>query len=110
MEDTGRGRSRDHIRDKNCTRRPTTCAARIRERRLCEKLTIVCYRIGRTRVVRASGGEHGRVFHCYQAQSLIDVMSLDLFYVVEKHLPVMASTNDACLLLEKNLTWTSAFA
>ena len=43
-------------------------------------------------------------FTCYQAQSLIDVMSLDLFYVVEKLLPVMASTMDACLLLEKNLS------
>ena len=43
-------------------------------------------------------------FTAYQAQSLIDVMSLDLFYVVEKLLPVMASTDDACLLLEKNLS------
>ena len=43
-------------------------------------------------------------FTAYQAQSLIDVMSLDLFYVVEKLLPVMASTGDACLLLEKNLS------
>ena len=28
------------------------------ERRVCEKLTIVCYRIGPHEVVRASGGEH----------------------------------------------------
>ena len=43
-------------------------------------------------------------FTCYQAQSLIDVMSLDLFYTMEKLLPVMASRQMTRAPLEKNLS------
>ncbi len=70
----------------------------VRNLRLCQ------IESDRTRLFLRAVANTDVYFTCYQAQSLIDVMSLDLFYVMEKLLPVMASTHDACLLLEKNLT------
>ncbi len=58
----------------------------------------------RTRLFLRAVANTDVYFTCYQAQKLLDVMSLDLFYLMEKLLPVMSSTDDACLLLEKNLS------